>query len=99
MNTAKNIKTKHITPFSSTERFIKHINELANSLKDHERAFLVSVYQYVITAPKERQHSTNYETVHDAVEKANKLGVGFYDIQMRFMSTGVELYKVTKTQL
>ena len=94
----KNIKTKPVTPFSSTERFTKHINELANSLKNHERAFLVSVYQYIITAPKERQHSTNYEVVSKAVENAYNSGVGFYDIQMNFTPIGVELYKTTKTQ-
>jgi hypothetical protein len=37
------IKTKKVTPFSSTERFVKHITELANSLENHERFLPISI--------------------------------------------------------
>lgn len=65
-----NIKRKPITPFSSTERFTKHINELANSLNKHERAILLTVYQYQITCQKSHQKSTHYLEVHNAMDNA-----------------------------
>lgn len=51
------IKTKPIMPFSSTDRFTKHINELAASLQEHERAILLNVHQYSVTERKEYQKS------------------------------------------
>ena len=52
-----NIKTKSVTPFSATDRFTKHINELANSLEEHERAIMLTVHQYEITERKEHLKS------------------------------------------
>ena len=40
------VKTKKVTPFSSTDRMVKHVRELTGSLKDHERAILLTVHQY-----------------------------------------------------
>lgn len=85
------IKTKPITPFSSTDRFVKHINELASSLKEHERAILLTVYQYEITEPKERQKSTHYTEVSAAIQEAKKKGLEAYEVSMKFAKDGVEL--------
>lgn len=85
------IKTKPVTPFSSTDRFVKHINELAESLKEHQRAILLTVYQYEITEPKERQKSTHYDEVSKAVKNAINKGVEAYEVSMKFDKTGVEL--------
>ena len=57
------VKTKKVTPFSSTDRMVKHVRELAGSLKDHERAILLTVYQYEPTEIKPHLHSTNFEEV------------------------------------
>ena len=45
--------------YVTLDRFVKHINELAGSLKEHERAVLLTIYQYEITKPKERRKSTH----------------------------------------
>lgn len=87
------VKTKPTTPFSSTDRFVKHINELASSLREHERAILMTVYQYEITAPKARMRSTHYEEVKQAVEAAVAKGLESYEVSMRFDKTGVELVR------
>lgn len=92
-----NIKTKPITPFSSTERFTKHIKDLTDSLNDHERAILLTVYQYEITEPKERQRSTHYEEVSTIMNNAVKKGVQTFEISMRFEPDGVELIDVKET--
>lgn len=39
---------------------VKHLNELAGSLKDHEKAVFLQVFQYRITEKKERLRSTHY---------------------------------------
>lgn len=85
------VKTKPITPFSSTDRFVKHINELASSLKEHERAILLTVYQYEITEPKERQKSAHYTEVSAVIQEAKKKGLEAYEISMKFAKDGVEL--------
>ncbi|MCM1561805.1 MAG: DNA/RNA nuclease SfsA [Butyrivibrio sp.] len=102
INYGKHIKTKPVTPFSSTDRFVKHINELAGSLKEHERAILVTVYQYEITNPRARMHSTHYEEVKQAVQSAIEKGLESYEISMRLDKTGVELLQcknITETLL
>lgn len=91
------MKRKPVTPFSSTERFTKHIHELAGSLKDHEQAILLTVYQYEITEPKERQRSTHYEEVHAAMVAAIEKGVQTYEITMDFQPDGVELKTIKNT--
>ena len=46
----KNIKILPPKPFSSTDRMVKHLKELAASLKDHEKAVFLQVFQYRINA-------------------------------------------------
>ena len=87
----KHIKTREIMAFSSTERFIKHITELAYSLKENEKAILLTVQQYEVTQPKPHQHSTHYEEVKRAVIQAISKGVEIWNITMRFLPTKVEL--------
>lgn len=91
------IKTKPVAPFSSTDRFVKHINELAGSLKDHERAVMLTVHQYEITEPKQRIRSTHYEEVSAAVCAAIEKGVQSYEITMRFEKDGVSLLSCKNT--
>lgn len=94
----KNIKTLPQKPFSSTERMVKHVNELASSLHEHERAVFLQVFQYRITERKERLRSTNYEAVFKTVQTAIKKGVEFYEIQLDFKPDGVSLYKIEKSK-
>ena len=91
------IKTHPQTPFSSTERMQKHVKELADSLKDNERAIFLEVLQYRITETKERLHSTHYEEVKRTVEDAYKKGVEFYRIELDFRPAGIRLHKIEKT--
>lgn len=97
VNYGDQVHTKPTTPFSSTDRFVKHINELAGALAEHERAVLLTVYQYVITAPKPRQRSTNYEEVSAAVKSAIDRGVQSFQLTMRFECDGVTLVSCTDT--
>lgn len=91
------IKTKKVTPFSSTDRMVRHVGELADSLKDHERAILLTVQQYEETEVKPHLHSTHYEEVKAAMTEAVDKGVESWNISLKFTSTGVSLLKLTNT--
>lgn len=69
------VKTKKVTPFSSTDRFVKHITGLGNSLKDHERAILLTCFIYDNPGFEVIERSTNYEQVTAAVGKSTMMGL------------------------
>lgn len=92
-----NIRTLPQKSFSSTDRMVKHVKELSKSLKEHERAIFLQVYQYRITEKKERLHSTHFDEVSKVIKEALKSGVEFWEIQMDFRPEGVKLYSVEKS--
>lgn len=85
------INTKPISPFSSTERFTKHIKELAESLNEHKRAILLTVHQYEPTVQKSHQRSTNYKEVSAIMSKAIKKGLETWNINFKFTPTGIHI--------
>jgi sugar fermentation stimulation protein A len=87
------IKTKKVTSFSSTDRFVKHINELANSLKNNEKAILLNTFQYNNPGYKILNPSTNYTHVSETVEKCIKKGLEIWQINMKIDHEGIELIK------
>ena len=91
------IKTLPPKPFSSTDRMVKHVNELAGSLGEHERAVFLQVFQYRITERKERLRSTHYEEVSRTIREAAEKGVEFWEAQMDFRPEGVKLFSVAKS--
>lgn len=92
-----NIKTLPPKPFSSTDRMVKHVKELAGSLQQHERAVFLQVFQYRITERKERLRSTHYEEVSRTIREAAERGVEFWEVQMDFKPNGVELYHIARS--
>ncbi|MBR0271565.1 MAG: DNA/RNA nuclease SfsA [Methanobrevibacter sp.] len=88
------IKRKKVTPFSSTDRFVKHMNELAGSLKDNERAILLNTFQYDNPGFKIINKSTNYEEVSSTVKDCVEKGVEIWQVNMKIDAEGVELIKV-----
>lgn len=93
----QNIKMLPPKPFSSTDRLVKHLKELYGSLKNHEKAVFLQVFQYCVTEGKERLRSTHYEEVSQTFKEAAEAGVGFWEIQMDFRPEGVNLYSVTRS--
>ena len=91
------IKTKKIAPFSSTDRFQKHIQELAGSLKSHERAILLTVNQYVPTEMKPHLKSTHYAEVSHTMKKALNAGIETWNIDLQFKPNGVGLINLRET--
>ena len=91
------VKTKKVTPFSSTDRMVKHVKELAGSLRDHERAILLTVHQYEPTEIKPHLHSTHYEEVSSVMCEAVGKGVECWNVDLKFSSGGVKLLGIANT--
>jgi len=93
------VKTRKTTPLSSTDRFVKHITELANSLKSHQRAILLLCFLYNNPGFEVIERSTNYEQVSNAVNKSKSTGVESWQANFNITPNGVELVKYFKISI
>ncbi|WP_369599413.1 DNA/RNA nuclease SfsA [Clostridium perfringens] len=87
---------KKSTPFSSTERFIKHITELAKTLKNHERAILLNCFIYDNPGFQIIEKSTHYEEVKNAVDNSLKAGVELWQANFKITDKEIKLIKYFK---
>lgn len=93
------VKTKKVTPFSSTDRFVKHITELGKSLKNHERAILLTCFMYDNPGFEVINKSTNYDEVKAAMEKSKSLGVETWQANFEIQPEGVRLVRYFKRDI
>jgi sugar fermentation stimulation protein A len=93
------VKTKKNAPFSSTERFVKHITELANSLQSHQRAILLTCFLYDNPGFEVVERSANYEQVSAAVSRATAAGVEIWQANFKITPCSVELSKYFRLSL
>lgn len=93
------VKTKKVTPFSSTGRMTKHIAELAGSLKEHERAILLTCSIYDNPGFQIIERSTNYDEVKRIVDSSVSKGVETWQANFRLTSEGVTLEKYFPIQI
>lgn len=93
------VKTKKSTPFSSTDRFVKHITELANSLKSNERAILLITFIYDNPGFEVVERSTNYEQVKAVVEKSKNKGVEIWQANFHIEPDVVRLKRYFKISM
>ena len=93
----KNIKTRPHSPFTATERFEKHIQELTKALKDDEKAILLTVNQYIPTEIKPHLKSTHYDEIKKIMKKAIDSGIEVWNIDLKFTPEGVSLYDLKET--
>ena len=87
----EHINTKKIGKFSSTERFIKHINELASSLVNNKRAILLVCFIYDNPGFKVEVRSTNSDFVESEVQKVISKGIEIWQINFNISPDGVKL--------
>lgn len=93
VNIPEYVNTKKVTPFSSTDRFVKHIIELGKSLKNHQRAILLTCFIYDNPGFKVINKSTNYEEVKAVMDKSKSLGVETWQANFEIQPYGVRLIK------
>lgn len=90
------VKTKKVTSFSSTERFVKHISELGKSLQNHQRAILLTCFIYDNPGFEVINKSTNYIEVKAAMDKSKSLGVETWQVNFEIQPDGVRLIRYFK---
>lgn len=92
----EHIKTKKVTEFNSTDRFVRHINELAESLKENERAILIACFIYDNPGFKPAG-SKRKEYVREQVESCLERGLETWQVNLRITPTEVSIIKYFKT--
>lgn len=93
------VKIKKATPFSSTDRFVKHITELGKSLQNHQRAILLTCFIYDNPGFQVICKSTNYDEVKAAMDKSKSLGVETWQVNFEIQPDGVRLIRYFKMDI
>ena len=93
------VKTKKVTPFSSTGRMTKHVKELAGSLEEHQRAILLTCFIYDNPGFRIIERSTNYDEVKSVVDSSISKGVETWQANFKLTPTGVTLEKYFKIDI
>ncbi|WP_411681332.1 DNA/RNA nuclease SfsA [Clostridium thailandense] len=92
----EHIKTKKVTELNSTDRFVRHINELAESLKENERAILITCFIYDNPGFKP-VGSKRKEYVREQVESCLERGLETWQVNLRITPTELSIIKYFKT--
>ena len=87
----EHIKTKKVTPFSSTDRMVKHVTELTGSLADHQRAIFLTCFLYDNPGFRVIERSTNYKQVSAVMKKSKTAGVETWQVNYEISPTQVQL--------
>lgn len=87
------IKTKPAAPFSSTDRFVKHISELASSLGERQRAILITCFLYDNPGFEVGVKSTNSEFVGERVRQSTEKGVEIWQANFEITPQNVKLIR------
>ena len=77
-------------PFSSTERAMRHLRELASSLADHERAVILYCLYYDNFGFR-YYHGTTYQEVLATVDQCRAAGVELWQADFEVTPQGVAL--------
>ncbi len=79
-------------PFSSTERAMRHLRELAGSLENHERAVVLYCLYYENTGFR-YYHGTTYDEVRTTVQQCRDAGVELWQADFEVTPLGVSLQR------
>ncbi len=93
----KNIKTNPKSPSSSTERFAKHVKELAESLKKEERAILLIVSQYRVTENKPFHNDIHFKKMKNIIRDSIHKGIEIWNLELNFSPEGVSINELKET--
>lgn len=85
------VKTKKTAPFGSTDRFVRHITELKNSLQSHQKAVLLSCFMYDNPGFRVTVKSTTYREVTSTVRSSTDAGVELWQANFEITPEMVRL--------
>ncbi|MBQ9041813.1 MAG: DNA/RNA nuclease SfsA [Eggerthellaceae bacterium] len=91
VNVPEWVKTKKVTPFSSTGRMQRHVGELAKSLADHQRAIFLTCFIYDNPGFEVVEKSTNYDEVKRDMDAAQVKDVEIWQANFRLTPEKVAL--------
>ena len=87
----EHIATKKVSEFTSFERFIKHISELAGSLEQNERAILLNCFIYENPGYKVPSKNKYSDFIREEVQRCIKRGIEIWQINFKITPTEVTL--------
>lgn len=93
------VKRKKYQPFGATDRFVRHITELAEHLSEGQRAILLTNFIYDNPGFKVIKPSVHADEVRAAVARAQTLGVEFWQSNFRITPEGVYLEKYMRIEV
>ncbi|MDR2781519.1 MAG: DNA/RNA nuclease SfsA [Holosporaceae bacterium] len=88
---AKNDRPCGAECINSHERFVRHITELGNRLRENESAFMLICFMYnapIFSPPKRTERN---KIIGDAVRQSIKVGMRIWQVNMSIDSIGVNL--------
>jgi len=91
------IGTRKVSEFNSFDRFIRHIGELTESLKENERAILLSCFIYDnpgYTGSKKGKY-TNY--IRESIQTSIREGIETWQVNFKITPTEVSLIRYFET--
>jgi sugar fermentation stimulation protein A len=91
------IATTKVSEFKSFERFVKHISELANSLKNNKKAILLNCFIYDnpgYKVPEKHKHS---DYVKSIAQTCIKQGIEIWQVNFKITPTEANLLKYFET--
>ncbi|MDR2699150.1 MAG: DNA/RNA nuclease SfsA [Candidatus Methanoplasma sp.] len=96
MEIPDHVRTKKTAPLGSTDRFVRHITDLKNSLQSHQKAVLLSCFMYDNPGFRVREKSTHYKEVSSAVRDSTDAGVELWQANFEITPEAVRLTKYFK---
>jgi sugar fermentation stimulation protein A len=87
---ASHIQTRPRPPLDSTDRLVRHISELGDSLAAHQRAILLTCFLYDNPGFQVRP-SRHHATVKAQVSRAIRQGVEIWQVNFHLDNTGVRV--------
>lgn len=91
------IKTKKVAEFQSFERFLKHINELSSSLKESERAILLTCFLYDNVGYTVSTKGKYSRLIRGAVQDTIGQGIEIWQANFKITPQKVELLRFFET--
>lgn len=87
------VREKKLAPFSSIDRFCKHVLDLKNSLKSHQRAIMLLVFIYNNPGFKVLTRSTSFEKIQELTNDAFSGGVELWQANFKITPESLVLDK------
>ena len=93
------VKTKKVTPFSSTDRMTRHLIDLGNSLSKNQRAIMLLCFIYDNPGFKVIDKSKKYYEVKRIVDENISKGVEMWQANFKIVPEKVTLEKYFKISI